>query len=235
MPEYLTPQHIMNLFHEEENAKKPKVNPEWSKIHFKEYPRFEKIQLEKYINKPNNLGKILRNRRAIRKLNKKVNLKNISNILYYSAGIAKGKGNKSRRMYPSGGARYPLELYLIVKNSDLESGIYHYNVIKNCLEKFPIKIKNRTIKDLFFQDFVAGSSIIIIISSVIGRSQIKYGLKALKFSFIESGHVAQNIMLNAKSMGLDTCAIAGYYGAAVEGLLGIDGFSEGVVYIVAVG
>ena len=40
-----------------------------------------------------------------------------------------------RRFYPSGGARYPLEVYLLIQRVDsLTTGLYHYNVKENSLE-----------------------------------------------------------------------------------------------------
>ena len=42
----------------------------------------------------------------------------------------------TRRAYPSGGARFPLEIYVFLfKCKDLVSGIYHYNVLDHSLEK----------------------------------------------------------------------------------------------------
>jgi len=38
-------------------------------------------------------------------------------------------------MYPSAGARYPLEIYVVILNSkEIPEGIYHYNVKWNTLE-----------------------------------------------------------------------------------------------------
>ncbi|MDO8537256.1 MAG: SagB/ThcOx family dehydrogenase [archaeon] len=235
MIENIAPQHLMNLFHDNQKTQKKKIVDEWGTIHFKEYPRFELIKLNSTKRKYDKVEKLLISRRSKRNLTKKVSLNQLSNILYFSAGICKGNLNTSRRTYPSGGARYPLEIYLIINNSEIDNGLYHYNILENSLEKFPKKISKNAIKSLFFQKFVCKSSIIIIITSVIGRSQIKYGLKSLKFSFIESGHLAQNVMLCAKNMKLNSCAIGGYDGNALEKILEIDGLSEGVIYVISLG
>ncbi|MFH0714710.1 MAG: SagB/ThcOx family dehydrogenase, partial [Candidatus Diapherotrites archaeon] len=96
-------------------------------------------------------------------------------------------------------------------------------------------LKKKKIQDIFFQNFVSDASAILLITSVIGRSQIKYGLKSLKFSFIEAGHLGQNVLLYATKLDIGACAICGYDGQKAEKLLGIDGLSEGIVYVIALG
>ena len=73
-----------------------------------------------------------------------MSFRELSVILYYSCGIKNFKKysndvdeliDKSKRFYPSAGARYPLEVYLGVFNvKNFFPGIYHYNVKWNTLE-----------------------------------------------------------------------------------------------------
>lgn len=235
--ENLTPQHLINLFHRDlAVTSKKKDNSEWSKIHFKVYERYNKIPL-KIVNKRTNLLRELILKRRSRKIfTKKISLVDISKLLYFSGGIVHGKGDNSRRAYPSGGARYPLELYVLSNFSEIGKGVFHYNVKNEVLEKFPKKVFNKkNLKEIFHQKAFSSSSIIIVITTVIGRSQIKYGLKALKLSFIEAGHLGQNVLLNATDLGYSACPIAGYSGVKLNRLLGIDGYSESSIYAIALG
>src|SRR3989344_1600846 len=118
---------------------------EWKTVYFKEYPRFPKIKLTLPKKKPGlNLFEALKERKSEREFNGgPIDIRTLGQLLIYSAGIQQSTNNefvheltnKTNRTYPSGGGRYPIELYLInlksqisnlkyVKN--LESGIYHF-------------------------------------------------------------------------------------------------------------
>ena len=107
-------------------------------ISYKTYPNAEKIMLktEKYI-KENDFTNCLLSRKSVRDFTgEEISIENLSDILYLSYSINKDNNMYfESRMVPSAGARYPLEIYIAVFKCDkLESGIYHYNIISNCLE-----------------------------------------------------------------------------------------------------
>ncbi|MEA3248706.1 MAG: nitroreductase, partial [Nanoarchaeota archaeon] len=52
-----------------------------------------------------------------------------------SCRIVDSKRKPERRTYPSGGARFPVEIYAVSYNVDgLDNGAYHYNMRDKCLE-----------------------------------------------------------------------------------------------------
>jgi len=64
-------------------------------------------------------------------------LSQLSTLLKYSCGIVRSEdGAKVHRAQPSGGGRYPLEVYPVVLagNMDVPEGVYHYNVRRHALE-----------------------------------------------------------------------------------------------------
>ena len=63
----------------------------------------------------------------------------------------------------------------------------------------------------------------------------KYGERGYRFALIESGHLAQNIMLVAESMNLNMVALGGYYDKALAKLIDANYQNEKVLYVMAVG
>ena len=75
---------------------------------------------------------------------------------------------------------------------------------------------------------------LIILSGVIGRSEVKYGINAYRFSLIEAGHIGQNISLFCESKGLGSCAIGGFDNDKLSKLLDLTE-EEIPLYMFAIG
>ena len=183
----------------------------WKRIYYKEYPRFAKQPLEINSTNPltNTLISALKNRSSQRKFSStRITFPELSVLLNYSAGInIKGKKDiYPKRFFPSGGMRFPNEIYILVnknKVKGLTQSSYHYNIKRNCLEKmFLISDYEKLARSIFVQDWIAKSSIIICISAVFNRSRIKYGERGYRYCLIEAGHIGQNIYLISSAMGL---------------------------------
>ena len=236
---------ISDIFHQKTNNKALKTNddpkhwPEsWKKIHFKTYPRLEKFPLNPVVS--DELIKLVHSRRSKRKFNNTpISMKKLSYLLYASSGLIYFGGNydNTRRPYPSAGARYPLEIYPIILNvTELDRGIYHYNVRNNMLELLCKENLSSWISKTFGgQDWLLQSSTIFIITGVLDRSRIKYGERAYRFSLIEAGHVGQNICLFAVKLGLGTCALGGYIDFEIDKLLDLQHTKEFTLYAIAIG
>lgn len=213
----------------------------WKKIYTKDYPRLESIQLPKNIPLLNtSISTVLLKRKSERIYSKKkVSLSNLGTLLFYSAGVIPGAKTwrATRRFYPSAGARYPLEVYLVTNSIvGLENGLYHYNVRCHSLDVLlQERCLNRTISKLTNQDWVSKSNVIILITSVFWRNQTKYGDRGLRHIFLEGGHLAQNIYLVGNTLDLKVCAIGGFVDDKINKILDIDDEEEGILYVLAVG
>jgi SagB-type dehydrogenase family enzyme len=214
---------------------------DWKKIYFKVYPRFSKVDLNKKFKNRDELIKLLKLRRSNRKFNRyKITLKELSYIMN-GAAINKIENNdiyyQSYRSYPSAGARYPLEIYLIVlKAKDLDRGCYHYNVKHNCLE-YMWKYKENQVKEIFTgQSFVLKSSLIVVITAAVRRGLSKYKERYFRFVLIEAGHLAQNLLLLATKIGLKCCSIGGFQEKKILELFDImEDELELPIYAIAIG
>lgn len=216
-------------------AKWPK---EWKTVRYKGYGRLQEIilpQPQTFIDKP--FSAVLSQRNSGRKFSANpIKLSNLSSLLYYSAGINKSDPkNENNRFYPSAGARYPLEVYLIAQNiKNLPKGLYHYYLKNHSLEKLFTFDKFDTGK-YFNQDWIKSAPIIILTTAVFKRTTIKYGDRGYRHILQESGHLGQNIYLLSSILDLSCCAIGGYMDDKLNKLLDIDGLNEAVIYVLAIG
>ncbi len=211
----------------------------WKRIYFKTYPRFPKLYLNKNVNNNFSLiDAILKRSSYTPKVDKIHNLTKdmLSTILLSAAIIDEEIDIKylSKRAYPSGGARYPLELYIIIfKSKTLKKGLYHYNVKLHALEYMWV-INKKEIKEIFNQDYSQKCSGIVIITSVINRSSVKYGERAYTFSHIEAGHIGQNIYLLSESIGLKCRPFGLFDNKKLLEILDIHNEEELIIYPIAI-
>ncbi|OGG09383.1 hypothetical protein A2154_01175 [Candidatus Gottesmanbacteria bacterium RBG_16_43_7] len=243
------PYSISERFHDETKITiKGKTTPvsawpeEWKTIYTKGYPRLDKIRLTRDFSPGIQLSlkRVLTSRRSIREFkNAQLSVKEISTLLYFSGGVksmVNNDWNSSRRFYPSGGARYPLEIYIVTyRNTQLESGVYHYNVRQHALEVLKRGNYLSELQKGLDPPWLGDANMAILITAVFGRNFVKYGDRGYRLILAESGHLAQNFSLVATALKLGSCALGGYIDYAVNDLLDLDGVNESVIYAIVVG
>ena len=107
------------------------------------------------------------------------------------------------RAVPSGGALYPLELYVAaLRIEGLEPGLYHFDPLAPALA---------VVHDSLGADDVPRSRPTrrsspgappCCSSQRVRRTRFKYGVRGIRFALLEVGHVAQNVLLTATAFGL---------------------------------
>lgn len=143
------------------------------------------------------------------------------------------------RPIPSPGGLFATEIYLVLINSDLPAGLYHYRPDLHALEQ---------LKTGDFHDWVGGSCGVdgyidsaaklggmLICTSLIERLFIKYGERTYKFMLIETGLLGQQLSLAVEALGLGSCMLGGYFDDEVHNFLGVDGVLESVQNVMAIG
>jgi SagB-type dehydrogenase family enzyme len=201
----------------------PEVPEEWLRIFYKTYPRFEQIKLS-VDDIPNiSLKESVLQRKSDREYAGPINFKELSTLIYYSCGII-SVDKDARRMYPSAGARYPIECYVISKSVEgILPGLYHYDVKHNTFETLFVDNMKKDIDDILInQKFLSDSlSALVILTSVLSRTEVKYGVNSYNFSLLEAGHIAQNMYLISHSLDIGICAIGMLNRSNVVNLLDI--------------
>lgn len=239
----LEPLMDYQIFHEKIKLKKnikikePRKWPKrWIQVFFKGYPRFEEILLP-HPKLPNlSIKKTLLNRKSNRIFTDEVvEIEKISSLLHFSAGLKrKNVDQRGNRFYPSGGARYPLEVYFLSLNTELPKGLYHYYLKSDSLEKL-LDIDDFNFKDFFIHEEIVKPAFLIIITAVFSRSVIKYKDRGYLHSLIEAGALSQNFYLNATANNLGVCALGGYFDEKFNNLLDIDGQLETTIMTIVGG
>lgn len=202
------------------------------------------------IGKEFTLFQALLNRRSHRAYtDEPISLEELSYLLWASDGvheITKHHGSGTKRTVPSGGARHPYELYILVNNvTGLNPGVYRYIAIGHKLlfirSKEEIEFLDNTeeessnLEQMIYQPFILKGAVIIFFVAIPYRMEWRYSLPSFKVIGIEAGHICQNLYLACESLNLGTCAIAAYNQEQSDKILGIDGEDEFTVYLAPVG
>ncbi len=135
----------------------------------------------------------------------KMTVDQIGNICHYAYSI-------SDHSVPSGGALYPLRIYVLIEESQdgLTTGYYEYDAEQNCLVCFNDEIDVEQLKYSFNQEEIPfKSSVQIVIAADLERQPYKYANRGYRLTLIEAGHVAENISLYCAEQGLGACEMGG--------------------------
>lgn len=209
-----------------------------TKTYYKSYPRFPKISLPKdFIKDTGELERIFLERKSIRDFSKKgISAQELSKILFFSMGNFIDHQNNYRRVTPSAGARYPIEMYPIILHSkDLQQGVYHYNIKHHDLEQLKSGNFLNELKKIINQNLLENASIVLVLSATFLRTTMKYGNRGYRYIFLDAGHIAQNVYLEATKLNLGCCAIGGFLDQDLNELLDLGGLYESCIYVLIIG
>ncbi len=130
-------------------------------------------------------------------------------LLWAAQGITDPGGFRTA---PSAGALYPLEVALVVKNVDgLKPGLYRYLPEGHQLRLLAEgEFSDPLSAAALLQPAVKNAPAVIVISAVPERTTIKYDARGMQYVFMEAGHAAQNVCLQAVALRLGTVTIGAF-------------------------
>ena len=178
-------------------------------------------------------------------LQKDISIKELYCLLHHSYGIMRKEKIQNEtvpwsfRAVPSPGGIFASEIYVILLNSHLPKGLYHYRSDTNGLEllkegDFSGFVKENSGMDMYINSIESINGILIT-TGMIERLYTKYGERAYRFMLLEIGFIAQNMSLIAESLNIGTCMLGGYYDDKINEFIGIDGLLESVQNIMVFG
>lgn len=176
----------------------------------------------------------LSQRRSIRNYQEEpLEVAEVSQLLWAAQGVT---GPRGLRSAPSAGAIYPLELYLVVGNVEsLQPGLYHYDPANHGLDLVTTgDCRAALAAAALGQPWVTGAAAILLMASVPQRMARKYRERGTRYVHLEAGHIAQNVYLQAESLGLGTVAVGAFRGENVKAVLRLRDEEE-PLYLMPVG
>ena len=179
--------------------------------------------------------KALQNRRSQRNFQEKpLSKEQLSQLLWAACGIT--EPNRKLRTTPSAGATYPLEIYAVIGNvRGIEAGLYRYIPHGHRIERvIAADIRNALNQATIGQRMVNAAPLTIVYTAVFERTTGRYGARGEKYVWIEAGHSAQNVYLQAEALNLGTCAIGAFTDEKVSAVLRLPP-DEKPLYLMPVG
>lgn len=150
----------------------------------------------------------------------------ISQLAWSAQGIT--DFNRGFRTAPSAGAIFPMQLFFAIPE-----GLFIYEPHNHSLKQVLAQdIRKDLAAAALGQSFVAQAPCNIIIAGSVQKVAARYDRKARDYVLLEAGHIAQNIHLQAVSLGLGSVAVGAFESGQVRKLCrtGLEPF-----YIITVG
>jgi SagB-type dehydrogenase family enzyme len=173
-------------------------------------------------------------RRSVRRYTKEaITLNDLSQLLWAAQGITSEEGFRTA---PSAGALYPLEVYVVAGDVDgLSDGVYRYRAEGHTLQRIrDHDLRSNLSECALHQTQITDAAVDIVFAAVFNRSTTKYGERGVRYAYIEAGHAAQNVYLQAEASGIGVCAVGAFYEQEVSELLALPD-DETPIYILTVG
>jgi len=196
---------------------------------------------------PNTEGefpRVLLERRTWRRFGPQaLNLSSLGTLLGLTFGVQGwfdfyGLGRLAQKTSPSGGARHPVEAYVVsLRVRGLPRGLYHYAADRHCLQLLKRGARPRQVETfLAGQKWFRTAAALVVMTAVFAREQWKYPHpRAYRTVLLDAGHLCQTFCLVATWLGLAPFCTMALADSKIERALGLDGVSESVLYAAGVG
>lgn len=161
----------------------------------------------------------------------------LGQLLFAGQGITQRIRGRSLRTAPSAGATYPIELYAVVNTvEELPQGIYRYvSESHSLMMREQGDFGDPLMRACLGQEWLKTADAVLVITALPDRILSSYGERSSRYIYMEAGHIAQNILLQAVSLGLGGVPIGAFRDGDVNDIMALDGKKETVVYLITLG
>jgi SagB-type dehydrogenase family enzyme len=211
---------------------------------FKQIEDAEQIALPRPDSKRDSFFQTLHARRTWRTFSPApASLESISQLLHTTWGVqgfieSKYFDSAPLKTSPSGGARHPIEVYLMaLRVKGLDPGLYHYDATDHALEKISSGATPQKARAYCAdQPYTARAAALFIMTAIFARTMWRYGhARAYRVVLLDAGHLGQTFCLTATRLGMAPFVTAALKDSLIEKDLRIDGITESVLYVTGVG
>jgi SagB-type dehydrogenase family enzyme len=181
------------------------------------------------IGGPGSFERTVARRRSVREFSRrKLSRVQIAQLCWAGQGVT--NQDEGLRAAPSAGALYPVELYAVTGE-----GVDRYVPAGHRMcRHLTGDVRPLLQKAALDQEMVGDAPFCLAIAVVASRVSRKYGRRAERYCLIEVGHVAQNVLLQADSLGLAAVPIGAFADRRVARILHVAR-GHRVVYLIAIG
>jgi SagB-type dehydrogenase family enzyme len=186
------------------------------------------------------LRQAIEERRSVRAYSQQsLTAEELSWLLWSTQGVQKVISRPATvRPVPSAGARHAFETYLLINRVEgIEPGLYRYVAIEHKLALIDSStgVAEKVMEAAYGQEYVFESAVTFIWTAVAYRMTWRYTERGYRYLLLDAGHVCQNLYLAAEPIRCGVCAIAAFYDAQMDQVLGLDGENRFTVYLATVG
>jgi len=160
-------------------------------------------------------------------LSDSLSLEQISQLSWAAQGQDSGS---YYRTAPSAGATYPLELFVVTGD-----GLFRYLPAEHSLERLQQRdVRAGLALAGWGQKFIEAAPLTFVFTAEFSRTTRRYGRRGIRYVYMEAGHSAQNVHLQAEALGLGSVAVGAFDDASVSKVLSLPDYLE-PIYMVTVG
>jgi len=155
---------------------------------------------------------------------KPLSLPEIGQVLWAAGGVGYSGVTGSNRTFPSAGATYATEVYLVAGVIDgLEAGLYRYICAEHSLEpRRQGDLRSGLSEAAYGQMFIAEAPASILLIAVPQRTIRRYRERGVRYIYIEVGCITQNVYLQAEALGLGTVCVGAFDDDRLRSLIDLN-------------
>lgn len=186
----------------------------------------------------NSLESVFKNRRTRRDFqDKELSLKQVSQMLWAAQGVTVDWGGRTT---PSAKSTYPLSIFLIASRvTGLDAGEYQYlagdRTPVHALKPIQKVELQEALYEAVNESSFKNAPVVLVITGNMGKMAEAYGgIPHDKEVYLEAGHAAQNLYLQAESLRLGMVTISSFDEAKIKDLVIIPE-PDTIIYLVPFG
>ncbi|MFH1426084.1 MAG: SagB/ThcOx family dehydrogenase [Candidatus Kerfeldbacteria bacterium] len=151
----------------------------------------------------------------------------LSQMLWAAQGVTDDSGHRTA---PSAKGLYAINLYVVVRNvAGVEAGLYHYLAEEHSIRL--VKAGDSLLLGEDEQDSVKNAPAVLVYGAIYSKVQADFGEEGgIKVTLQESGHIGENVYLQAETLGLGTVVVGGFSADSVRDELKLAE-NETVIYL----
>ncbi|WP_167568825.1 SagB/ThcOx family dehydrogenase [Brevibacillus migulae] len=186
---------------------------------------------------------ILRRRSTLPLAAEPMTLEELSHLLYFSYGVTAIARNRQEgivnplRAAPSGGALYPVDVYLLIEHvEEVPQGMYYYHPHEHELLLVSGRYRAQDVKDYVNASHrLEKAACTLFFVGNFRRNQWKYRERGYRIVNLDCGHLGENFILVSSGLGLVAHGLMGFTDDYFNRLLQLDGSDEALLYMMCVG